>query len=135
MAGVAGRPAIDRMGRKEAPTPMSSWKWAAAAWAGAAVLQAVIAYGSFFFDDAAHAGIALAFAVSAFVSLLSAGVLALRPSASALLGATVWAGLSLVLGLWAMPTGARSLSVPFVVLLAGAGLLSYRAWQVRRHGA
>ena len=118
---------------------MSSWKtdarWAAAAWAGAAALQAVIAYGSFFFDDSTHAGVALAFAVSAFVSLLSAGLLALGPSASALLGATLWAGLSLVMGLSAMPTGAGSLGVPFVVLLAGAGLLSFRAWQDRRQGA
>jgi hypothetical protein len=118
---------------------VSLWKtharWAAAAWAGAAALQAVLAYGSFFFDDATHAGVGLAFALSALFSLLWAGLLALGPSASALLGATVWAGLNLVVGLWAMPTGAGPLDVPFVVLLAGAGLLSYWAWQGRRQGA
>jgi hypothetical protein len=117
---------------------MSSWKtdarWAAAAWAGIAALQAVIAYGSLFFDDSTHAGVGTAFAVSAFVSLLAAGMLALRPSASALLGTIVWAGLSLVLGLWAMPTGAGPLAVPFVVLQVGAGLLSFWAWQRRRQG-
>jgi hypothetical protein len=115
---------------------MSSWKtqarWAAAAWGSVAASQAVIAYGGFFFDDSTHAGVALAFAALAFVSLLWAGLLATQPSASALLGATVWAGLNLVLGLWAMPTGARSLVVPFVVLLAGAGLLCYRAWRGRQ---
>ena len=117
---------------------MSSWKadarWAAAAWAVVAVLQAMIAYGSFFFDDSTHTGIAIAFAVSAFISLLSAGVLAFGPSRSALPGAMVWAGLSLVLGLWGMPAGAGPLAVPYVVLVAGAGLLSFRAWQRWRQG-
>jgi hypothetical protein len=118
---------------------LSSWKaharWAAAAWAGAGALQVVIAYGSFFFDDATHAGVGLAFAVSALFSLLLAGMLALGPSASALLGSTVWAGLNLALAVLALPTGAGALRVPFVVLLAGAGLLSYRAWRGRRQGA
>lgn len=118
---------------------MSSWKtdarWAAAALAGAAALQAVIAYGSFFFDDSTHTGIALGFAVSAVLSLFVAGLLAIRPTASALLGSVVWAGLSLVFGLLAMPTGAGPLSVPLVLLLVGAGLLTYRAWQHRRQGA
>jgi hypothetical protein len=111
---------------------MSSWKtharWAAAAWVGVAALQAVIVYGSIFFPPER---LSLVFAVSALVSLLTAGLLASVPSARVLLGATVWAGLSLPLGLWAMPTGA-GLGVPLGLLLAGAGLESYRAWRGRR---
>jgi hypothetical protein len=91
-------------------------------------LEAVIIYGSIFFPPER---LSLVFAVSALVSLLTAGLLASGPSARVLLVATVWAGLSLPLGLWAMPTGA-GLGVPFGLLLAGAGLESYRAWRRRR---
>jgi hypothetical protein len=93
-----------------------------------AALQAVIVYGSIFFPPER---LSLVFVVSALVSLLAAGLLASGPSASVLLAATAWAGLSAVLGPSAMPPGA-DLAVPLVILLAFAGFQSYRAWRGRR---
>lgn len=114
---------------------MSSWKtqarWAAAAWVGVSALQAVIVYGSIFFPPER---LSLVFAVSALVSLLTAGLLASGPNASVLLAATAWAGLSAVLGPWAMPPGAQDLAVPLVILLALAVFQSYRAWRGRADG-
>jgi hypothetical protein len=116
---------------------MSSWKtharWAAAAWGAVAALEAIVAYLSFAFPPER---LSLVFAVSALVSLLAAGLLAAGPSARVLLAATVWAGLNLVVGLWAMPVGAGlGVSIPFGLLLAAAGLESYRAWRGRRDQA
>jgi hypothetical protein len=116
---------------------MSSWKtharWAAAAWGGVALLQAVVAYLSIALPPER---LSLVFTVSALVSLLAAGLLASGPSARVLLGVTVWAGVNFVLGLWALPPGAGlGVAVPFGLLLAAAGLESYLAWRGRRDQA
>jgi hypothetical protein len=112
---------------------MSAWKtharWAAAAWVGVAALQAIIVYGSLFFPPEQPS---LVFVASTLVSLITAGLLAAGPSSRVLLAAIVWAGMSLVLGLWAMPTGAAGLGVPLGLLLVVAGLASYWAWRRRR---
>ena len=112
---------------------MPSWRaharWGAAAWGVVAALEAIVAYLSIALPPER---LSLVFAVSALISLLSAGLLASAPSARVLLAATVWAGLNLVLGLWAMPVGAGLVvSIPFALLLAAAGLESYRAWRGR----
>jgi non-ribosomal peptide synthetase component F len=113
---------------------MSSWKtharWAAIAWGAVTVLQAGVAYLSVAFPPER---LSFVFTVSALVSLLATGLLASGPSARVLLGVTVWAGVNLVLGLWALPPGAGlEVAVPFGLLLAVAGLESYRAWRGRR---
>lgn len=109
---------------------MSSWRtharWGAIAWVVVAALEAIVAYLSVALPPER---LSLVFAVSALVSLVAAGLLASGPSAPVLLAATVWAGLNLVLGLWAMPVGAGLvISIPFGLLLAAAGLESYLAW-------
>jgi hypothetical protein len=113
---------------------MSSWRtharWGAAVWAVVAAVEAIVAYLSIALPPER---LSLVFAVSALVSLVVAGLLAWGPSAPVLLAATVWAGLNLVLGLSAMPIGAGFVvSIPFALLLAAAGLESFRAWQGRR---
>ena len=115
---------------------MSSWRiharWGAIAWAVVAAFEAIITYLSIAFPPER---LSLVFAVSALVSLLAAGLLASGPSSRVLLAATAWAGLNVVVGLWAMPVGAQDLRIPFGLLLAGAGLESYRAWRGRRDQA
>jgi hypothetical protein len=113
---------------------VSSWRtharWGAVAWAVVAALEAIVAYLSVALPPER---LSLVFAVSALVSLLAAGLLASGPSARVLLAAPVWAGLNLVVGLWAMPPGAGLVvSIPFGLLLAAAGLESYLAWRGRR---
>jgi hypothetical protein len=116
---------------------MSSWKtharWGAALWGVVAAFEAVIAYLSVALPPER---LSLVFTVSAFVSLLTAVLLASGPGASVLLAATMWAGLNFVLGFWAMPAGGGlGLSVILGVLLAAAGFESYRAWRGRRDQA
>jgi hypothetical protein len=108
---------------------------AAVAWAAVAVLQGVIAYAGFVGGASGAEGVSLAFVLGAMFSLFTAGLLARDPSASGLVGATSWAGLNLLLALWALVTGAGLLVLPFVVLLAGAGSESYQAWQGQRAAA
>jgi hypothetical protein len=116
---------------------VSSWRtharWGAAAWTVVAALEAIVAYLSIALPPER---LSLVFAVSALVSLLAAGLLASGPGASVLIAAMVWAGLNLVLGLWAMPVGAGLVvSIPFALLLAAAGIESYLAWRGRREPA
>lgn len=115
---------------------MSSWRtharWGAVAWAVVAALEAVVAYLSVALPPAR---LSVIFAVSALVSLLAAVLLARAPNARVLLIATVWAGLNLVLGLWAMPVGAQDLRIPFALLAVAAGLASYLAWRGSRDQA
>ena len=113
---------------------MSSWRtharWGAVAWGVVAALEAIVTYLSIALPPER---LSLVFAVSTLVSLLAAGLLASGPSARVLLAASVWAGLNLVVGLWAMPVGAGLVvSIPFALLLAAAGLESHRAWRGRR---
>jgi hypothetical protein len=116
---------------------MSSWRtharWGAIAWGVVAAFEAIVAYLSVALPPER---LSIVFTVSALVSLVAAGLLAFVPSARVLLGATVWAGVNLVVGLWAMPTGAGLVgSVALGLLLAAAGLESYRAWRGRRDQA
>jgi hypothetical protein len=115
---------------------LSSWRtharWGAIAWAVVAASEAIVAYLSQAFPPF---DLSVVFAVSALVSLLATVLLARTPSARVLLAATVWAGLNLVLGLWAMPVGAQDLRIPFALLVGAAGLASYLAWRGRRDRA
>jgi len=107
-------------------------RWGAIAWGVVAAFEAVVAYLSQSFPPF---DFSVVFAVSALVSLLATVLLTRAPSARVLLAATVWAGLSLLLGLWAMPVGAQDLRIPFALLAGAAGLASYRAWRGRRDQA
>ena len=117
----------------------AAWKgharWAAIAWLAVAVLSGLLVWvgiaGSA--DDPALASLLLA-APAGLVSLYSAVRLFVSPSESALIGATIWAGLNALLGLWAIFSGAALESLPFLVLVAGAGVESFQAWQGRRAG-
>jgi hypothetical protein len=116
---------------------MSAWRtharWAAIAWGAVAVLQAVVAFLSIALPPER---LSLVFAVSALISLLATVLLASGPSARVLVGVTMWAGVNLVLGLWALPPGAGlEVGIPFGLLLAAAGLESYLAWRGRRDQA
>ena len=117
---------------------MSPWRtharWGAIAWGVVAVFEAIVVYLTAFLPPERPS---VVFAVSAVLSLLAAVLLARVPSAGVLLAATVWAGLNLVVGLWAMPPDAARpvISVVFGLLLAAAGLESYRAWRGRRDQA
>ena len=115
---------------------MSPWttraRWGAVAWAVVAALEAAVAYLSVALPPER---LSVIFAVSALVSLLAAVLLWGAPSARMLVAATVWAGLNLVLGLWAMPVGAQDLRIPFALLAGAAGLASYLAWRDRRDQA
>jgi hypothetical protein len=107
-------------------------RWGAIAWGVVAAFEAVVAYLSAALPPER---LSLVFAVSAIVSLLTTVLLTRAPNARVLLAATVWAGLNLVLGLWAMPVGAQDLRIPFALLVGSAGLASYRAWRGRRDQA
>ncbi len=115
---------------------MGSWRtharWGAFAWGVVAALEATVAYLSAALPPER---LSIVFAASAVVSLVATVLLAQAPSAGVLLAATAWAGLNLVLGVWAMPEGAQDLSVPFGLLVGAAGLLSYLAWRGRRDEA
>ena len=101
-------------------------RWGAIAWGVVAAFEAIVAYLSVALPPER---LSLAFAVSAVVSLAATVLLARGPSAGVLLAAIVWAGLNLVLGLWAMPAGGQDLRIPFALLVAAAGLASYLAWR------
>jgi hypothetical protein len=116
---------------------MSSWKtharWAAGAWGVVAAFEAIIAYLSVALPPER---LSLVFTVSTLVSLLVVVLLASGPGARVLVAATIWAGLNIVLGFWAMPPGGGLvLSAILGLLLAAAGFESYRAWRGRRDQA
>src|SRR6185503_8325028 len=99
------RPSVQGRGRR--PGRVASWRTharrGAVAWGVVAALEAVVAYLSIALPPER---LSLVFAGSALVGVVAARLLATGPSAGVLLAATVWAGLNLVLGLWAMPVGA-----------------------------
>ena len=107
-------------------------RWGAVAWGVVAAFEAIVAYLSVALPPER---LSLVFAVSALVSLLAAVLLARAPSGGVLLAATVWAAVSLVLGLLAMPVGGQDLRIPFALLVGAAGLASYLAWRGRRDEA
>jgi hypothetical protein len=113
-----------------------NWKvharWAAVAWWAVTALL-VAAWTGTTLRGAGIAGpAALLAGLRALITLYVAIRVTVAPTEGALLGATIWAGLNVALGVWALASESSVLPIPFIVLVGGSGIESWQARQARR---
>jgi apolipoprotein N-acyltransferase len=108
-------------------------RWAEFAWWAVTVLLILAWTGTTLRGGGGIAGPSAVLAgLRALITLYIAIRLTIAPTQGALLGATIWAGLNIALGVWALASEPSVLPIPFIVLVGGAGIESWQAWQGRR---